>query len=205
MSGPLMPPSEVEQLAFDLLADLAPIDESPESGAAVATVHQIIVIDFCHDWRSLWYLQGEHLTESRSQFESLVMLLARSSVRCRPYGLLARVISRAFVLQSPVAGNVVRRCQRCAPEKPRSFNVASKTSESAVEIDSGSGSPSSATRPSSEPEVKTKAAVATTPGKPPVIERPLIILSAPQGGSRFCSKRWRRRRASTRSVARAIS
>ena len=67
---PLMPPSEMEQLAFDLLADLAPADERPESGAAVSAFVST-VIEFCHDWRSLWYLHGD-VPEARSQFENIV-------------------------------------------------------------------------------------------------------------------------------------
>jgi hypothetical protein len=57
-TAPVMAPAEVEQLAFDLLGDLAPADERPESRAAV---DQFIasVIDFCHDWRALWSLVGE--------------------------------------------------------------------------------------------------------------------------------------------------
>ena len=55
---PLMPASEVEQLAFDLLADLAPADGSPGARAAV-NAFVATVIAFCHDWRALWYLHGD--------------------------------------------------------------------------------------------------------------------------------------------------
>ena len=65
----LMPPSELEQLAFDLLDDLAPVDGRPESHAALDTF-VTTVLEFCHDWRSLWYLAGD-APEDRSQFESL--------------------------------------------------------------------------------------------------------------------------------------
>ncbi len=50
-----MPPAEVEQLTFDLLADLAPADARPESVTRRLDQFVGIMIEFCHDWRSLWY------------------------------------------------------------------------------------------------------------------------------------------------------
>ena len=95
---PLMPPSEVEQLAFDLLADLAPVDERPESKSAVDQFVRIVV-ELCHDWRSLWYLHGETRSLGANSKVSW-MLFARSCVRCRPCESPVRTTLRRTVLQS---------------------------------------------------------------------------------------------------------
>ena len=65
----VMPPSEVEQLATDLLADLAPTDKRPESAAAMAKfINKVLA--FCHDWRHSWYLHGD-APEGRHEFGRL--------------------------------------------------------------------------------------------------------------------------------------
>ncbi len=79
---PLMPASEVEQLALDLLADLAPVDARPESVAAVAAFTNT-VIAFCHDWRSLWYLHGD-APGARGRFEDLAGSTRRKLRQLRP-------------------------------------------------------------------------------------------------------------------------
>jgi hypothetical protein len=100
-----MPPSEVEQLAFDLLADTAPMDERPESVAALGQFVRIIV-DFCHDWRSLWSLYGD-APETRGQYEQLLSVtreklgrlpqLRVASIDCSAQAVLnARVLTQLF-------------------------------------------------------------------------------------------------------------
>ena len=179
---PLMPPSEVEQLAFDLLADLAPMDEGPESGVAVRQFVSI-VIDFCHDWRSLWYLHGD-TRESRSQFKSLVDTVRQKlrqvpPVRVASTGNFARTVLQSRLLAMLFGGASGSR------QEAAEFNVDSTTSERAADLTGGSGLRPSVARPSSEPALQTAPAVAvsTASGKSPLVERPLIILSAPRAGS----------------------
>ena len=177
-----MPPSEVEQLAFDLLADLAPMDERPESGAAVRPVRQYLSSISATTGVRCGTCTGdarESRANSKVSSDSARQKLGQvpPDTGCQ-HGQFQRAVCFNARLLAMLFGGASGSRQEAAE-----FNVASTTSESAVEIASGSGSPSSATRPSSEPEVKTKAAVATAPGKPPVIERPLIILSAPRAGS----------------------
>ncbi len=91
--APLMPPSEVEQLTLDLLADLAPADERPESAAAVAAFTNA-VLEFCHDWRSTWYLHGD-VPEGRARFDRpRARHSAASCGSCRPCGSPASATSR---------------------------------------------------------------------------------------------------------------
>ena len=177
---PLMPPSEVEQLAFDLLADLAPVDERPESKSAVDQFVSIVV-ELCHDWRSLWYLHGE-TRDSRSQFKSLVDAVRQKlrqvpPVRVASTGNFARTVLQSRLLAMLFGGASGSR------QEAAEFNADSTTSEGAAEITSDSGLRSSVARPSSEPASQTAPAVSTAPGKSPLIERPLIILSAPRAGS----------------------
>lgn len=166
--APLMPPSEVEQLAFDLLGDLAPVDERPESVAAVGSFVNA-VIEFCHDWRSRWYLVGDS-AESRSQFEHLVDVVRRKlrqlpPVRVASTGNFAMKVFQSRLLAMLFGGASGSR------QEAAEFNVASSTPESvaATPVD-----------PGSRPFV---ARSTTVPGKLPIVERPLVILSAPRAGS----------------------
>jgi sulfotransferase family protein/aspartyl/asparaginyl beta-hydroxylase len=159
---PLMPPSEVEQLAFDLLADLAPVDQRPES---VEAVSQFVgfVIELCHDWRSLWYLYGDR-PEARNQFEKLADATRRNLSELPPVRVASTGHFGYAVLQARLfsmllgSGNASR-------QEAAEFNVVSTQPDGAT----GQRTPA--------PAAGTKA-----PGARP-LERPLVILSAPRAGS----------------------
>ena len=150
-AAPLMPAAEVEQLAFDLLADVAPADERPESVAAVGQFVALIV-DFCHDWRSLWSLHGD-APETRGQYEQLVVITRQKlgqlpPLRVASTGYSAQAVLNARLLTQLVGGVGGTRWEAAE------FNVTAAT-------------------PDNQPVA----------GKLPVIERPIIILSAPRAGS----------------------
>jgi hypothetical protein len=143
---PLMPASEVEQLAFDLLADLAPVDGRSESGAAVSQF-VAAVIEFCHDWRSLWYLHGD-VPEARSRFENLTEVLRRNLRQLPPVRVASTNNFATTVLQSRLLSML--------------FGGAGGTRQEAAEFDVAPAAPGRAV---------------------PVIDRPLVIVSAPRAGS----------------------
>ena len=178
--SPFMPPSEVEQLAFDLLADLAPVDERPESVAAVSSFVSA-VIEFCHDWRSRWSLYGDS-AESRSQFENLVDVVRRKLRQLPPVRVASTGNFAMKVLQSRLLAMLFGGASGSRQEAAE-FNVASSTPESAAATVSDSGSRPSIARSSSGPEYRDATASSTAPKTPPRVERPLIILSAPRAGS----------------------
>ena len=91
-AAPVMPPAEVEQLAFDLLADLAPADARPESAAAVGRFVNAM-IEFCHDWRSLWSLHGDAPGDGAPTSSSCARR-ASGSRSCRPCASRARATAR---------------------------------------------------------------------------------------------------------------
>ena len=165
--APLMPPAEVEQLAFDLLADLAPADERPESVAAVGQFVGL-VIEFCHDWRSLWYLHGD-APNARGQYEQLVGI-ARQKLRQLPpvkvasTGYIARNVLHARVLALVFGGDSGAR------QEAAEFNVAARAPDEPLEVEN-------------KPVAGTGAVPAVSGDKLPTIERPIIILSAPRAGS----------------------
>ena len=156
-AAPLMPPAEVEQLAFDLLADLAPADERRESAAAVEQFVRLIV-DFCHDWRSLWGLYGD-APATRSRYEKLVGFI-RQKIRELPS---VRVASTGYSAQSVLNARLMAQLfggEGGARREAAEFNVTG----AAARRRAGSRSAAAA-------------------GDLPVIERPIIILSAPRAGS----------------------
>jgi hypothetical protein len=104
-ASPVMPPAEVEQLTFDLLADLAPGDARPESGAAVG---QFVghMLDFCHDWRSLWSLLGDR-PEGRSQYERLLAATRRQVAGLPPVRVASTGYSAQSVLFSRILGHAL--------------------------------------------------------------------------------------------------
>jgi hypothetical protein len=143
--APVMPPAEVEQLAFDLLADLAPADERPESAAAVRQFIRVIV-DFCHDWRSIWSLFGDALG-TRVQYEQLVRRTRQTLGELPPLKVASTGFSAQTVLNARLLAQLFGG-EGGARREAAEFNVPD-----------------------------------TMPGAPPVIERPIIILSAPRAGS----------------------
>ncbi len=156
-SSPLMPPAEVEQLAFDLLGDLAPADQRPGSAAAVGQLVGLM-LDFCHDWRSLWSLHGD-APEARGQFRQLLGFTRQQLAGIAP----VRVASTGYSAQAALNARLISQLFGDGGDGRREaaeFNVA----QSARSDDAAAG-----------------AAAAT--GALPAIERPIIILSAPRAGS----------------------
>ncbi|MGH8864027.1 MAG: sulfotransferase [Burkholderiales bacterium] len=172
--APVMPPAEVEQLAFDLLADLAPADDSPESAAAVSQFTTLIR-NFCRDWRSLWSLHGA-MPGQKHKYRSLVAFIRTELGELPPVmvaslGLKAQAVFHARVLEMLLGGS--RGGRREAAE----FNA------------SGPAGAESAARPYRSPSTpgftvsRFGGIAAESNGGLPVIERPIIILSAPRAGS----------------------
>lgn len=180
---PVMPPAEVEQLAFDLLGDLAPADDRPESAAAL---QQFVttVVDFCRDWRSLWSLFGD-LPQARPEYERL-LAYAREQVNGLPpvvvasVGMTAQFVMRARILEhvlGPVAGR-----EREAPE----FNLGPGPARSPAPPPQA-GFTAAMLEQEPPPARRPSAAFGEAgPGVDdnwPELERPLIVVSAPRAGS----------------------
>ena len=128
-AAPVMPPAEVEQLAFDLLADLAPMDQRPESVAAVGKFVNLMV-NFCHDWRSQWSLLGD-APEAKGQYEKLVSFARKKlgelpQIRVASTGYSAQAVLNARLLSQLFGGAGGGR--REAAE----FNVTAAVPDSAV-------------------------------------------------------------------------
>ena len=106
-AAPVMPPAEVEQLAFDLLGDLAPMDQRPESVAAVGKFVNLMV-NFCHDWRSQWSLL-RRCAGSEGQYEKLVGFVRKKlgelpQVRVASTGYSAQAVLNARLLSQLFGG-----------------------------------------------------------------------------------------------------
>jgi hypothetical protein len=155
--APLMPPAEVEQLTFDLLADLAPTDERRESAAAVEQFARLM-IDFCHDWRSLWGLYGD-VPATKSRYEQLVGFIRQRIGELPP----VRVASTGYSAQAALNARLLAQL----------FGGEGGARREAAEFNAAAAAPrrGAAARPS------------PAAGELPVIERPIIILSAPRAGS----------------------
>lgn len=151
-AAPLMPPAEVEQLAFDLLADLAPADARPESAAAVGQFVSLM-IDFCRDWRSLWSLHGD-APESKVKYEQLVGFIQKRIRQLPP----VRVASTGYSAQAVLNARLITQL----------FGGAGGRRREAAEFNVSAATPGQPARAENEL---------------PVIERPIIILSAPRAGS----------------------
>ncbi len=162
-AAPVMPPAEVEQLAFDLLADLAPADERPESAAAVGQMVSLM-IDFCHDWRSLWSLFGD-APEGRRQYEQLIGAARPQIGELLPVRVASTGYSAQAVLNARLFAHLL--------------GTAGGMQREAAEFNATPGLRDRAVKAASERVVARPAA----PGELPVIERPVIILSAPRAGS----------------------
>jgi hypothetical protein len=149
--APLMPPAEVERLAFDLLADAAPMDERPESVAALGQFVRTIV-DFCHDWRSLWSLYGD-APGTRGQYEQLLGV-TRQKISQLPQ---LRVVSTGCSVQAVLDARLLTQL----------FGGVGSVHREAAEFNVAAAMPGGP----------------AAPDKLPIIERPIIILSAPRAGS----------------------
>jgi len=192
----LMPASEVEQLALDLLADLAPMDARPESAAAVGAFTNT-VIAFCHDWRSLWYLHGD-APAGRGGFQQLAVAVHQALRQLPP----VRVASTDSIAQAVIEARIFSML----------FGAAGGSRPEALEFGAGTApSPEKAGPPTGEeptlsglptvelpqielptvevPRIETvtmevpRPPPAPEPHRPPVLERPIVILSAPRAGS----------------------
>jgi hypothetical protein len=99
--SPVMPPAEVEQLAYDLLDDLAPRDDNPQAVAAVGRFVQAVV-DFCRDWRSLWSLFGD-TPQARGEYAKLLDIVRnktrRLPVAVASVGVLAEHVLNVRILE----------------------------------------------------------------------------------------------------------
>ena len=149
--APLMPPAEVEHLAFDLLAEVTPANQRPESAAAASQFVSLIV-DFCHDWRSLWSLNGD-APAARDQYEQLVGVVRQK------LGQLPQLLVASTGCSAQVALNARLLTQL--------FGGAGSARREAVEFNVNA------------------AVAASSPATDalPILERPIIILSAPRAGS----------------------
>ena len=116
-----MPPAEVEQLTFDLLADLAPADARPESAAAVGRFVNVM-IEFCHDWRSLWSLHGD-APEDRGAYEQLLRATREQLAELPPVRVASTGYSAQAVLHARLLAHLFGDGSG-APREAAEFNVA---------------------------------------------------------------------------------
>jgi hypothetical protein len=160
--APVMPPAEIELLAFDLLADLAPVDKSPESVAAVGQFVGLVV-EFCHDWRSLWCLFGD-APETKGQYEQLVARTRQKLGALPPVGVASTGYSAQAVLNARLLTHLFEGAGGPRLEAAE-FNVVESLARRAAPVRAAG------------------SVVRAVPDKVPVLERPIIILSAPRAGS----------------------
>ncbi len=198
----LMPASEVEQLALDLLADLAPMDARPESAAAVGTFTNT-VIAFCQDWRSLWYLHGD-APAARGRFEQVAGAAQRALRQLRP----VRVASTDSIAQNVIQARIFSMLfGSSGGSRPEALEFGAGTAPSPESSEPPTGDePTVSSLPTVElpqielptvevrrlqtvevPQLEVSAPASAPPAPepqlPPVLERPIVILSAPRAGS----------------------
>jgi hypothetical protein len=180
---PVMPPAEVEQLAIDLLADLAPADARPESAAAVERFVATLV-DFCRDWRSLWSLFGL-AREGRPHYEKLLAAARRDFSGLPPVRVASTGYDAQAVLNSRLLGHVLTDGGR--RREAAEFNAAARAAPAeAPTVELPQVELPTVEVPRIETvtmEVPLPAPPAPEPHRPPVLERPIVILSAPRAGS----------------------
>ena len=192
--APVMPPAEVEQLTFDLLADLAPADARPESAAAVGRFVNLM-IGFCHDWRSLWSLHGDAPGDRGAYVQLLRATRERvaelAPVRIASTGYSAQAVLNARLLAHLFGDGGGRPREAAefnvaapAPARTTTFGTETVTLElphvelptvEVPRIEAGAGMP--------DPEPTVVQELEPRPFKAPVLDRPIVILSAPRAGS----------------------
>ena len=212
-AAPVMPPAEVEQLTFDLLSDLAPADARPESAAAVGRIVNAM-IEFCHDWRSLWSLHGD-VQGDRGAYDELLRATRERLAQVPPVRVASTGYSAQAALNARVLTHLLGGGGGESRREAAEFNVAapgarasSGTETMTLElphvelptvevprIQAGASAPEPTAVQEQEPE----------PFRPPLLERPIVILSAPRAGTRCSSRRSRRQRACLPSAGRATS
>lgn len=186
----IMSPAEVEQLAFDLLGLIMPADDSPGAVEDAGRLTQSIV-DFCRDWRSLWSLFNGDPT-ARIHYEQLVSQFRAKLGNLPALAVAQSGVSVHFALDARLLAHLFG-ASGGARREAAEFNVAAEdwqpaggTAKSADEVATGfTGSliTGAELRPSGPPPPHGAAGVHAVAAVPPVIERPLIILSAPRAGS----------------------
>ncbi len=180
---PVMPPAEVEQLAVDLLADLVPADERPVSAAAVGQFTAIMA-DFCRDWRSLWSLFGI-AREGREQYEKLLAATRRQIAGLPPVRVASTGYGAQAVLNSRLLGHALTDGGR--RREAVEFNAAAAAAPAeAPTVELPQVELPTVEVPRIEivtMEIPAPPAPEPDPHRPPVLERPLVILSAPRAGS----------------------
>ncbi len=186
-TAPVMPPAEVEQLTYDLLADLAPADARAESTAAVGRF-VTTMIEFCHDWRSLWSLHGDALGNRRA-YEQLLRATRERISNLPPVRVASTGYSAQSVLNARLMAHLFGDGGRSRREAAE-FNVAAATPPPAAipAVQSVSFGTETVTLELPQVELPTVEVPrieppAVEPHKPPVLERPIVILSAPRAGS----------------------
>ena len=199
-AAPVMPPAEVEQLAFDLLADLAPADARPESAAAVGRFVNAM-IEFCHDWRSLWSLHGDEPGDRGAYTQLLSATRDRIAelppVRIASTGYSAQAVLNARLFAHVLSDGGPRRdaaefnAPAAAPLGTETVTLELSHAEMPTvelpRIQPGAPVPGLVAEPELEPtivqEPRPAPAPEAGPSRPPVLDRPIVILSAPRAGS----------------------
>lgn len=198
-----MPPSELEQLSFDLIADLAPAEVRPESAAAPGQL-ATAVAEFCHDWRSLWSLFGTK-PDGHAQFEQLLAATRRRIGQLPPVRVASTGYSAQAVLNARILAHVFGDGGGARREAAE-FN-ATAAARAPVPAPPASDEPTLSDLPTVEvprvemPTVEVPRVTTVVmepepfaeqepivepepePWKPPVLDRPIVILSAPRAGS----------------------
>jgi len=193
----VMPPAEVEQLAFDLLADLAPADARPESAAAVGRFVNAM-IEFCHDWRSLWSLHGDG-PEDRGAYEQLLRATRERIAELPPVRIASTGYSAQAVLNARLFAHILgdgggprREAAEFNAAAAVPFGTETVTLElphvemptvEVPRIEASASVPVPEPEPGPEPTVVQEPEPVPQPFRPPVLERPIVILSAPRAGS----------------------
>jgi hypothetical protein len=165
---PLMPPAELEQLAFGLLSQLVPADQSPQARAAV-TAFSSVFVEFCRDWRSSWYLHGDAVS-AQAQFEALADAARAGLRRLPPVAVAGSERNALPVFESRVLALLFGD----TGDAP----VKSQQDEPTL-----SGLPTVELPQIELPTVEVPRIRSPEPHRPPVLERPIVILSAPRAGS----------------------
>jgi hypothetical protein len=168
---PVMPPAEVEQLAFDLLADLAPSSDAPEASAAVGKFIET-VIDFTRDWRSLWHLHGDR-PAARDEYRRLLEHV-RETCQGLPVAVASVGVRADHVLATRILEHTLPNLDGAqeAGEFDRTPSPAARQ-------------PAAAPAPAFTGALveQARASEPRPAASPVTIERPVIVLSAPRSGS----------------------
>jgi hypothetical protein len=201
-AAPVMPPAEVEQLTFDLLADLAPADARPESAAAVGRFVNAM-IEFCHDWRSLWSLHGDEpgdrgayaqlLGATRDRIAELPPVRIASTGYSAQAVLNARLFAHVLYDGGPRRDAAEFNAPAAAPLGTETVTLELSHAEMPtvelprIQPGANASVPGLMPEPELEPTVvqepRPAPAPEAEPFKPPVLDRPIVILSAPRAGS----------------------